>query len=60
MDEKLEKYGESECGNFKVIDTIGVPHPYCIGPKHVGWASDHWNGMLGKDAILDAEEHGAK
>ena len=20
---------------FKVIDTIGVPHPYCITPKHL-------------------------
>ncbi len=57
MDKKLVKYGKSEQGNFEVIDTIGVPHPYCIGPKHVGWAADHFSGMLGEAAIEDGEKH---
>lgn len=51
-------YGSSEQGNFTVIDTIGVPHPYCITPKHVAWAADHHCGMLTKDAIREAEERG--
>lgn len=53
-------YPKSKQGNFKVVDTIGVPHPYCITSKHVAWAADHCGGMLGKEAIREAEEHGAK
>lgn len=45
---------------FWIKDTIGVPHPYCIGSRHVGWAADHFSGLLGKEAILDAERHGIK
>ena len=52
------EYGQSEHGNFKVVDTIGVPHPYCITPRHVAVASDHFGGMLGKEAVAYAEEHG--
>ena len=40
------RYGASEQGNFAVIDTIGVPHPYMIGPKHVAYASDFRGGIL--------------
>lgn len=40
------------------IETIGKPHLYCIGSKLVGWAADHWNGMLGQAAIEDAERNG--
>lgn len=58
--EELKKYGKSEEGNFQVVDTIGVPHPYCITPKHVAVASDKFGGMLGKEAIIRAEEDGAK
>lgn len=54
-----DAYGESEHGNFAVIDTLGVPHPYCIGPKHVAFAADHCGGMLGEDAIIRAERTGA-
>jgi len=57
MDEKLEKYPKTDM--FKILDTIGVPHPYCIGPKHVGYAADHCSGLLGKDAIIEAEKHNA-
>lgn len=52
------RYGKSENGNFAIVDTIGVPHPYCIGAKHVAHASDHFGGMLGDAAIRDAEKKG--
>jgi len=41
------------------IDTISFPHPYCITPKHVAYASDHCSGMLGREAIVEAEKRGA-
>ena len=34
MEEKLKKYPKSKKKNFYVKDTIGVPHLYCITPKH--------------------------
>lgn len=34
-DDKFKEFGESEKGNFKAVDTIGHPHPYCITPKHL-------------------------
>ncbi|MFA5401259.1 MAG: hypothetical protein WC359_12500 [Dehalococcoidia bacterium] len=51
-------YPESANGNYKVVDTIGVPHPYCIGSKLVAFAADRHNGILGEAAIEDAERHG--
>lgn len=42
------------------IERVGMPHPYCITPKHVAHASDHFNGILSEDAIRDAEKHGAR
>ena len=54
----IAKYGESEHGNFAVIDTIGVPHPYCIGARHVTHASDRYAGILGGAAIESAEKKG--
>ena len=53
--EIIAKYGRSEQGNFGAIDTIGVPHSYVIGPGHVVHASDHFGGMLSREAIEDAE-----
>ena len=43
-------YGKSENGNFEVIDTIGVPHPFCITPRHVAYAADHCGGRLNEKA----------
>ena len=43
-----------------ITDINHKPHPYTIGTRHVGWASDHWNGMLGTDAIEDAERNGIR
>lgn len=56
--EKLRKYGASEHGNFEVVDTIGVPHPYCIGAKHVAFASNHHMGILNEYAIEQGEKNG--
>ncbi len=55
---KLNKYPKTE--KFKAIDSIGVPHPYCLTPKHVAYASDHHSGMLTKHAIVESEKHGAR
>ncbi len=54
------RFGASKFDNFVVIDTIGVPHSYCITPKHVVYASEHCSGMLDRDAIMQSEHHGAK
>ena len=56
-EDKFKAYPKTE--HFSVVDTIGVPHPYCITPKHVAYASDHCHGMLGKEAIIGAEKAGA-
>ena len=58
MNEKLSKYPSTD--HLRIKDTIGVPHPYCVTPKHVVEASDHFCGMLGKEAIRSAEQKGAK
>jgi len=55
-EDKFAKYPKTD--KFKIIDTIGVPHPYCITPKHVAIASDEFMGMLGEPAIRRAEEKG--
>jgi hypothetical protein len=33
VEDKVKSYPSTE--RFKVIDTIPVPHPYCIAPKHL-------------------------
>lgn len=61
MNEKLiERFGRSEHGNFGVVDTLGVPHTYCIGPKHVEFAADHASGILNENTMERAERAGAK
>ena len=57
QEELQERYGASEGGHFYVRETIGVPHPYCIGTKHVEVASSHHNGILNEFAIRDAEDN---
>ena len=42
----LEIYKQYDTGYFSVQDTIGVPHSYCIGPKHIEYS----------DGILDIEK----
>jgi hypothetical protein len=49
-------YPNSEQGNFQVVDTIAVPHPYCITPKHL----KHCDSMyLNAETIERAESKGA-
>jgi len=52
MTDKLKEYGKSKNGNFEVIDTIGVPHSYCITPKHM--LPDHM--FMNAETIKEAEE----
>lgn len=60
MENKIvERYGKSEAGNFLAVDTIGVPHGYCITSKHVSYAADHCCGILSAHSIEEAEKHGA-
>ena len=59
-----ELKNSAECGpdtphfRFARVWTHYDPHPYCIGPRHVGYASDHFGGILGEEAIRAAERHG--
>lgn len=48
-----KKYGSSSKDNFKVIDTIGVPHPYCISNKHLEFNDSMY---LGKEQIERMEK----
>ena len=54
-DDKLSKYPSTDI--FRVKDTIGVPHPYCITGGHVAYVSDHFSGMLSNESIREAEKH---
>lgn len=49
-DKEKSDYGASIGGNFFVIDTITLPHPFMIAAGHVSYASDH-GGMLTPDII---------
>ncbi len=42
------------------IERVSLPHPYCITPKHVVFASDHRGGILDREAIRGAEKVGAE
>ena len=53
MRDKIKDYPSTEL--FYIKDTIGVPHPFMIGSKHVVHAADHFSGMLSKFAIEDLE-----
>jgi hypothetical protein len=46
--------------NFRITDTTMHPHPYCIDSKHVIEASENWGGLLDRDAIIAAENKGAR
>ena len=57
MKEKLAKYPRTSL--FSVVDTIGVPHAFCIDAKHVAYASDNFSGQLSEAAITAYEKvHG--
>jgi len=42
---------------IKTISMVG--HLYCVTPKHITHAANRFSGILGEDAIRDAERHGA-
>lgn len=42
------------------VETVSLPHPYCITPKHVGVAADQFAGILGEAALEAAEKQGAR
>lgn len=53
-EERLQKYARTEM--FRVKDTVGIPHPYCITPKHIQFA----DMFLDEEAMRRAEEHGVR
>lgn len=50
IDKKLKIYGKSKDGNYRVIDTVGVPHPYCITPKHLEYSEGVYLDIPGAEA----------
>ena len=50
---KLEKYPKTEL--FQVIDTIGVPHPFCITHHHLEQAHK-MHSMYLNESVIDALE----
>lgn len=60
--QELKQIPKPDVPHIRVIEIrkISVPHPYCITPKHIAYASDHYYGILNKSAIEEAEKHGAK
>ena len=56
--DKLLKYGKSKKGNFQIVDTIAVPHPYCLTPKHIQEAADNFGGIMGEAAMQSADDKG--
>lgn len=52
--DKWVKYASTE--KYKAIDTIGVPHLYCITPKHLEFADSMY---LNDETIARAESKGA-
>ena len=53
----FKRFNQSLNNNFKIIDTLGVPHPYMITEKHL----EHNDSMyLGKEQIDKMElDHGS-
>ena len=49
-------YAKTE--NFEIVDTIGVPHPYCISPRHLAYASKYYGHILTEDGMRAAEKSG--
>lgn len=53
-------YPESAQGNFAVVDTIAVPHYYCITPKHLEYSTGVYldiEGAEAKGAVCDTCKH---
>ena len=55
----LNKYPKTD--KFKVINNIGIPHPFCITHEHVSWLADNHGGILDSSTMQNYEKahHGA-
>ncbi len=49
-EEISQMYGKSKEGNFWINDTICVPHPYCVGPKHLKYSESVYLDIPGAEA----------
>lgn len=58
LEAKLKAYPETEM--FKVIDTIGVPHPFTITHHHIVHANKRNSIYLGEEVISDLEKETKK
>jgi len=57
MENKTTKLDYPSTDIFSVIDTIGVPHSYCIGPAHLEYNDSIY---LGKEQIIRMEKEHPK
>jgi len=53
MPNRFVKYPQTE--TFRVIDTITLPHNYCVTKGLISFASKRLDGNLSPDAIMDYE-----
>lgn len=53
-DTRFDHYPETDM--FKAIDTISIPHPFCITSKHVKHAADNFGGILSEEAMQDYDK----
>ncbi len=51
---KFDQYKKTV--NFEIIDTIGVPHTFCITERHVSHAHNNFSGQLNEAAIESLEK----
>lgn len=56
--EKIPAPPEGSVFSLQKVENVSIPHPYCIGPKHVSIAADRFSGRLGAEAIETAERAG--
>lgn len=58
--EALPKPPEGAVFSAVKVESVSLPHPYCITSRHVVFAADHRGGMLTAEAIDAAERAGAR
>ena len=44
-----KEFGSSAKGNFTVIDSIGIPHPYMITPEHIQYTEGVYLDIAGAE-----------
>ena len=61
MKNDKEKFKDYPSNNrFRIKDSIGVPHLYCITSELVCYAAENHNGILDEKSIKDAENSGLR